>query len=230
LADEQVIPNPRLNQIGNKNKRNTIMTKTFKLVYCGLVAGAVALFAVIQSAQANTITGGISFNGNVTPYLNNTGTGTQASDYVSAHSVVFGPTVVSLGANGSFAGISAGTTVNMYAGALEINPPALPFPVTSPLWSVGGFTFTLSGLIESAVQPTFMALSGTGIMSDGIPADFNTGTWVATFTTEGSTFSWNSSSGATGTSVPDGGSSLLLLGLGLTALTAFVKFSKQAVA
>jgi hypothetical protein len=209
------------------------MTKTFKIAFVAVMVGAVILFAN-QSAQANLITGGISFNGNVTPYLNSTGTGTQASDFISAHSVNFGPTVVSAGANGSFAGILSGTPVTMYS-PLVFNPPTLPVPATSPIWSVtsGGVTYslTLSVLTEPVDQATFMTLTGSGILSDGIPADSNTGNWVATFTTSGSTFSWNSSSGSTtAPAVPDAGSSLLLLGLGLVALGVFVKVSKQVVA
>lgn len=206
------------------------MTKTSKIALSVLMAGAVALTVVPDSAQANTIVGGISFNGNVTPYTTTDGTGTPAANYIVAHSVVFGPSVVSLGANGSFAGISAGTPVTMYS-PLVINPPQLPIPATSPLWqvTVGSttFSFTLSTLTEPVDTATAMELTGSGIMSDGNPADSNTGTWVATFTTSGSTFSWNASSSA---NVPEAGTTLLLLGLGLTALGAFASLRKQSVA
>ena len=211
------------------------MTKTFRLVYCGLVAGAVALFAVTQNAHATPINGGISFNGNVTAYLSAVGTGPVTFDYTLAHSVVFGASYVSAGANGIFSAIPANTPVTMYS-PLLINPAQLPYPTSSPLWQVTGggttFSFTLSSLIESDLHTDSMELFGSGSMSDGNPADVIFGEWVATFTSLGSTFSWNSSASGSGsnTPVPDAGSTLLLLGLGLTALTAFVKFSKQAVA
>jgi len=188
-----------------------------------VAAGAVAL-----SANATVINGGISFNGNVTAYLNSTGTGTIATDYTLAHSLVFSTSFVSAGANGSFMGIAVNTPVLMYS-PLQVNPPGLPVPATSALWTVGIYSFTLSTLTEPLDTSTALELVGSGIMSDGNPADSNTGTWTATFTTSGSTFSWNSSSSATAATVPEAGTSLLLLGLGLTALGAYAQFRKQAV-
>jgi hypothetical protein len=209
------------------------MTITFKYAFSVLMAGATALIIVPQSAEANIISGGISFNGNVIAYDTTDGTGPEASDYISAHSVVFGPSVVSLGANGSFAGISADTPVTMYS-PLDINPPQLPIPATSPLWSVTygavTYTFTLSTLTEPADQANFMVLTGAGNMSDGTPADDNTGTWVATFTTSGDTFSWNASANATGgngLNVPEVGATIQFLGLALAGLAAFARLRKQ---
>jgi hypothetical protein len=214
------------------------MAKTLKIANLGLLSGAVALVLAGQTAQANTITGGISFSGNVTPYLSSTGSGPVATDYISAKSLVFGPSFVANGPTQTFAGITPITTpVTMYS-PLVINPPQLPVPATSALWAVtfGGVTysFTLSTLTEPVDQATFMTLTGSGIMSDGTPADSNTGTWVATFTTAGDTFSWNSSSGASGPSTPgtpDGGVTLMFLGLGLVLLAGYARFrpiGKQA--
>ena len=201
------------------------MTKTSKIALSMLMAGAVALNIVPQSAQASTIHGGISFDGSVTPYGSTDGSGAAVTDYTLAHSLVFGLSYVAAGANGSFAGVAQNTQVSMYS-PLQINPTALPVG-NAPLWTVNGFSFTLTTLTEPNLSPTVLVLQGAGIMTDGVPADANTGTWVATFTTSGSTFSWNSSSSAT---VPDAGTSLLLLGLGLTALGIFAQIRKQAVA
>ncbi len=208
-----------------KSITNMKTTKVSKIALLVLVAGAVASTTIPQNAQASTIHGGISFDGSVTPYIANNGTGPVANDYTLAHSLVFGQSFVAAGANGSFAGVAQDTQVSMYS-PLQINPTALPIG-NQPLWTVNGFSFTLTTLTEPSVSPTVLVLQGSGVISDSNPADSNTGTWVATFTTAGSTFSWNSSSAAT---VPDAGTSLLLLGMGLTALGAFAQIRKQAVA
>jgi hypothetical protein len=203
-------------------------------IYASLVsAGAVALVMSAQETSAVPINGSISFNGNVTPYVSTTGTGAVATDYSKAHSLVFGQSFVSAGADGSFASVPQNSQVFLYS-PLLINPTALPAPSTTPLWStaIGGFTFTLSLLTEDLLVSPFntMTLRGTGVISDGIAADQNTGTWVATFTTaqsaDGETFSWNSSSKADIPGVPDGGSSLMMLGLGLASVTGFNYFRK----
>ena len=203
-----------------------LTTQISKIALSVLAAGAIVGAVIPQTTEASPITGGISFSGSVTPYTTFDGTGSVATDYTLAHSLVFGLSYVAAGANGSFAGVTQNTPVSMYS-PLQINPAALPVPATLPLWTVNGFKFTLTALTEPNVSPTVLVLQGSGVISDSTPADSNTGTWVATFTTSGSTFSWNSSSAAT---VPDAGTSLLLLGLGLTALGIFAQIRKQVVA
>jgi hypothetical protein len=208
------------------------MTKTFKIAYCGLVAGAVALFAVTQSAQAIPINGSISMHGDETAYVGTSGTGAVDGDLSTARSIVFNLAVVSTSPapNGSFTGLG-GLSVTM-APFLNINPAVLP---AGAIWSVAGYSLTLSSLSTLFASQTSLTLFGTGTFSDGIPADNTAGNWTATFTssgpgTTGVTFGFNSSSTGIPTTVPDAGSSLLLLGLGLTALAAFAKFSKQVFA
>jgi hypothetical protein len=195
---------------------------------------------VPQSAQANPITGTVSFSGGVTGYLNTTGTGATSSDFTQDHSLVFsGISVVPVSTlnTGTYAGLG-GSTVTIYS-PLQINPTATP-PVPSPLplWSIGGTTlsFTVTTLLQSISTPpgsslpnSALNLFGTGTLTDGNPADSVTGTWNAVFSSaiggNGQvTFSFGSVSGAT---VPDGGTSLMFLGLGLTALAAFAQFRKQ---
>jgi hypothetical protein len=210
------------------------MYKTTKQILSIITVGAAVAALLPQSASATPISGSISFNGNVTPYDDSIGTGTVASDYSMAHSLVFGLTTVSAGANGSFSGVTEGSSVSMYS-PLVVNPPGLPVPVTAPLWStaIGGFTFTLVTLTEDVLVSPFntMTLRGTGTLSDGNPADTTTGTWVATFTeansNTGATFSWNSSSQSDITAVTDHGASVMLLGFGLISLGAYGSFRKQ---
>jgi hypothetical protein len=183
----------------------------YKTILIALIAAAIA--AGTQNAKANILTGGISFNGNVNAYVLPSGSGTLSTNLMTARSLDFGPSVVSAGANGSFAAISAGTPVTMYS-PLVINPTALPSPTTTPLWQVTvgptTFAFTLATLTTAYASPSALVLSGTGSFTDGTPADTNNNaTWVGTFTTSGSTYSWNASSSA---AVPEPAS---LTGLGI---------------
>jgi hypothetical protein len=212
-----------------------IMTKTTKIAASVLVAGAVAL-SILPSAQASTITGTVSFSGGVTGYTGPSGPGIGSvvnADFTLDHSLVFNAdsVVASPLPSGTYAGL-AGTGVTIYS-PLQINPTGTPpVPSPNPLWKINGtlLTFTVSTLIETVVTPNYMVLFGTGTLGDGVAADSNTGTWVATFTsavdggTGIATFGFNSSAAAT---VPDGGTSLIFLGLGLTALAGFAQFRKQ---
>ncbi len=219
-----------------KANHEITMTKTTKKTLIVIGAGAFALAIAPQTTLATTLSGSISFNGNVTPFVSANGTGQVASDFSVAHSLVFGQSFVSAGADGSFAGVTQNSQVNLYS-PLQINPPGLPFPATTPLWTtaVGGFSFTLATLTEDVLVSPFntLTLRGTGVISDGNPADSNTGTWVATLTSaqsaNGLTFSWNSSSKAdvAVTSVPDHSGSVMLLGVSLIALGAFGNLRKQ---
>jgi hypothetical protein len=183
-----------------------------------LMAAAVVLMSLTASVQAVPIRGSISFNGDETAFSGTGGTGSVDGDLSTAKSIVFNSTTVSTAPapNQSFTGLG-GLAVTMTP-FLNINPAALP---AGAVWSVGGFSMTLTslGTIGSPTQ-TSLVLGGFGMLSDGIPADNNTGIWTATFTSSGPgstgvTFSWNSSSSGT---VPDGGTTVLLLGAALSGL------------
>jgi hypothetical protein len=138
---------------------------------------ATALSAGTQRAQASIITGGISFNGNVTAYSDNSGSGPLATSLAAAESLGFGPSVVSDGANGSFSVIAANTPVTMHS-PLLINP-AVSIPASTPLWqvTVGPTTYSFTPttpLVEVFVSANALILTDTGTFSDGTPADNNT--------------------------------------------------------
>jgi hypothetical protein len=171
------------------------------------------------SAQAAPIHGGISFSGDVTAFLSASGMGSEAMDFISAHSLVFGSTTVASGPTGTFSGIASGTPVTLYS-PLEINPPALPVPATTPVWQVtsGGVTykFTLATLTEPLDTSDALELTGSGTFSDTISsADSSPGTWVATFTTSGCTYSWNASGKAVPVPEPTSMAVLSCCGVGL---------------
>jgi hypothetical protein len=213
------------------------MTKTTKIAASVLMVGAVAL-SILPSAQANPITGTVSFSGGVTGYELSTGTGATSSDFSQDHSLVFAGVVVTPVATlntGSYTG-TGGDTVQIYS-PLLINPTGTPpVPGTTPLWSILGttLTFTVTTLNQTISTPpgsslpnSALNLFGTGTLSDGNPADSVSGTWNANFTSAlaggTATFSFSSTSAQ----VPDSGTSLVFLGLGLTALAGFARFRKQ---
>jgi VPDSG-CTERM motif len=99
-------------------------------------------------------------------------------------------------------------------------------PVT-PLWQIGGFTFDLTSSSVVTQNSTFLNVVGSGFVS-GNSFDVTPGTWSFTITNEGggvgNAFSFVSS---TSTSVPDGGTTFVLLGLSLLGLHgARRKFAK----
>lgn len=172
------------------------------LFSCGLLA---------QQAQANTIQGSISFAGAVQFDTNSLATATSVNTWLD----IFGNpgfSSVAPGATGDFSGIPAGTQATM--AQPWIFSPSTPTP---GLWSVGGFTFDLLSSAIVTQNATFLNITATGIIS-GNGFDPTAGTW--SFTTQssggrpGTLFSFSADSSA----VPDGGSSVALLGLALTGV------------
>jgi hypothetical protein len=154
-----------------------------------------SLFLSSTTTNAVEITGGISFAGGYTPDNN---------DLTAATKVTFGPTVV-MDSNGDFT-LPMFTLVTM-ANYLEWDPSFTVSPA-NPLWSVGGFTFDLTSLAVTAESANSITLNGLGVVKHA-NFDDTDGNWVATFNTSGNTFSWSASS----SSVPDGGTSVALLGI-----------------
>lgn len=176
-----------------------------------IMAGAVAtLVSFSTSVQAIPISGGISFSGN---YSIPSGT-----TLLTATSITFplNQTAVT-SANGTFgaAGIVFGNIVTM-SSPLSINPTVTP---VISLWSIGIFSFNALTLIQSDQTATTLTLRGTGLILDGNAADTVNGQWLATFNTLTGTFSYSASAG----SVPDGGMTVMLLGVALTGLCLFRK-------
>jgi len=145
------------------------------------------------------------------------------TDLTKADYLLFGPdnglaaTMVK-SATGSFIP-TIGLQVSI-ASPLQVNPAVVP---AGPIWSVGDFSLTLSSLVESTDITHTLILKGVGLLHDaGGTYDDTEGTWTATFNSSSTTFSWNSGSGAT-SSVPDGGSTLLLLGSAFGALATLAR-------
>ena len=92
--------------------------------------------------------------------------------------------------------------------------PSTPTPA---LWSVGGFTFDLDGSTVVLQNADFLIISGTGTLT-GNGFDPTEGTWSFTSQSPSANgvFSFSASGDFNG--VPDGGSTVALLGLGLTCV------------
>jgi hypothetical protein len=169
--------------------------------WLAITAGALVLMSatVAQAAPITDINGSIGLSGLYT---------VDNPDLTAAKEITFG-TTVAVGGVGDFSSILDFTPVAM-ATKLTFDPL---FTVTSnPLWSVGGFGFTLTSLAVTDQQTNSLSLSGAGTVTN---TSFNPtpGTWVATFNTAGSSFTWSSSS-----NVPDGGATLSMFGLSLLGL------------
>ncbi len=183
-----------------------------------LLATGLAL-AFGSVAQAAFINGGISFFGSYTPQ---DGAAVPQANLDNATQIAFGSTAVGFGGTaGAFTVIPDLTPVTMYT-PLVFVPPTLP---GSDLWSVTSgahtFTFALSTLNVGPVNGTFpgaqsLELSGTGTVSYSGPLSYvdTSGSWRGTFNAGGGTFTWSSSTA----SVPDGGTTVALLGITMLGL------------
>ncbi|MDA7644443.1 VPDSG-CTERM sorting domain-containing protein [Verrucomicrobiales bacterium] len=169
--------------------------------WLALTAGALVLMSatVAQAAPITNINGSIGLSGLYT---------VDNPDLAAAKKITFGSTFA-FGGVGDFSSIADATAVTM-ATSLTFDPL---FTVTSnPLWSVGGFDFNLTSLAVTNEQSNSLSLSGAGTVTNTSFTD-TPGTWVATFNTAGSSFTWSSSN-----SVPDGGATLSMFGLSLLGL------------
>jgi hypothetical protein len=151
------------------------------------------------------ISGGISFGGS---YTTDTGNLNTANAFTSF------PMVFVVSVSGDYSTVPMFTSVTQNAFSFD------PFtPSISPLWTFmsGGNTYSFDLVTLSIDQQghNTLALSGTGNL-DITGFDTTPGMWVFTANQAGGTFSFSSSNA----SVPEGGSGLILLGLGLAGLEA----------
>lgn len=172
-----------------------------------LVVLATALFTAGLASQAKAVQihGSIDFAG--TAHFNAPlATATQVTSFSNAH-VEF--------AEGDFATF---TTTNQ---AVAITAPYVFNPSTSysPLWAVGGFVFNLDQSTIMTQNQFGLVITGTGtLMGNGF--DHTAGTWA--FSSQNpsgrprSTFSF--SAGTDAMPVPEGGSAVALLGMGLVVV------------
>ena len=168
-----------------------------------LVLGISALLS--QDASAIPIVGEISFAGSYTINNPNLALATAFTG--------FSGVTVSAAPTGDYSGL-AGTGVTMSVTGFTFDP--FPAGGVVPLWSLvsqPGTTFDLLALNIAFESPTSLLLTGTGI-AHKTGRDNTPGTWVLSANTLGTTFSFSS----TNSSVPDGGTTVALLGIGLVGV------------
>jgi hypothetical protein len=182
-----------------------------------IAAACAAVALTLGSAQAVPITGDIDFAGQAFFNTNSLATATQVVNFRSSGGVNASADVTD--ATGSFA-----TTISMgdlasFPNGYQFNPSA----AVSPLWTVGGFTFNLTSSTIVLQNSRFLIIEGTGILTGPPGFDPTFGTWA--FTSQqsdgGSRDSFSFSANTTGAGqVPDGGSTVALLGAALVGMAA----------
>ncbi len=185
-------------------KKNCLITAAVAVAVCGM-AGI---------AQATPISGDITFAGGVTLNTASAGTATEVLSFTGANGTG-DPYVIS--DSGSFSGILPLSSVAFASDWKFDSGPVSDF------WSVGGFTFNLasSSIVFQGGNPAGVLVDGTGTVS-GNGLDDSTISWSFSTQDPGAVgvdddvvFSF---SAAAGTSVPDGGTTAMLLGLGILGL------------
>ncbi len=186
------------------------MTKTILAV---LATAALTLGA----AQAVQITGDIDFTGQA---FFNTNSLATASQVVNFKTMAGGPDHSALvtGVSGSFATTISEGDIASFPSLYQFNPSA---PAT-PLWTVGGFTFNLTSSTVLLQTSTSLVIQGSGILTGPAGFDPTPGLWA--FSSQQSngasknSFSFSANTAANG--VPDGGSTVALLGAALAGVQA----------
>jgi hypothetical protein len=178
-----------------------------------LASVAVAL-GMVSAVHAIPINGSIGFTGSYTQNGGTAGNLATATSFTIINTVL-NPIVV-FDSTGDLAGAGAPITFASPIG-VNGNPPSL---IGLQLWSATKGLITYSLLVSTEAQ-TFTSgvqlnLAGTGTLRDGTAADNTPGVWQIGFGVSGSSFTWQSTSATQG--VPDGGTTVMLLGAALSGL------------
>jgi hypothetical protein len=189
---------------------NKIMKSLPKTILAVLATGVLSCALFSQQAQATSITGDIQFAGETQFETNSLATAHRVVTWFDVfHNAGFSSVT---SGTGDFAGIAPGTQATM--AQPWIFNPSTPTP---GLWSTGGFTFDLLSSTIVMQNASTLVIEGNGIVS-GNGFDPTAMDW--SFTTQSSggrprtTFSFS----ANGIAVPDGGSTVALLGVALTGI------------
>jgi VPDSG-CTERM motif len=183
-----------------------------KMKWIKMAAIATAVCGTVGVAQAVPISGDITFAGGVDLDSSSAGTATEVLSWTGPGGTGL-PIVIS--DQGSFSGIAPGTEVTF------ASPWFFDSGAVASFWTVGGFTFDLSSshVVFQGGNPAGVLVDGIGTVSgDGL--DSSTMSWSFSTSDPGAAgvdsliFSFQAASGT----VPDGGTSAMLLGLGVLGL------------
>ncbi len=186
------------------SNRNQNKMKISKLVWTILAAGCLSTGFVGQSANAAMINGAITFAGGAVYDTSSLATATRVNSFSN---------VSVMSSDGDFASFtSVGDAVTMAAPWIFT-----PSTATPALWSVGGFTYDLSGATVVLQNADFLLISGTGTIS-GNGFDPTVGTWSFTSQSPSANGVFSFSGGSSANGVPDGGTTMALLGIALVGI------------
>ncbi len=189
--------------------------KLTKTVLAVLATAALTL----SSAQAVQITGDIDFAGQAFFNTNSLATATQVTNFKTMAGFGLDHSAVVTDATGSFATTVVMGDIASFPSLYQFNPSA---PAT-PLWTVGGFTFDLTSSTVVLQNSKFLVIEGVGTLT-GNGFDATVGTWAFTSQqSDGSnrgSFSFSANNAAVPGQVPDGGTTVALLGAALTGVAA----------
>lgn len=182
-----------------------------------LKIAVVVLTAVLNltpTVRAVPITGTLTIQGTTKLTLQgSSGAALGTADGVAAN------TGAVVSGSGSFASVTAGTLVTF--SAFTFNPVTVP---VLPLWVLASpfqdYKFDLTGMTVNTYNASVLDISGTGTLTIGVDSTAGTWTYHVTSATSSADFSYQSTNTAL---VPDGGITVMLLGVALSGLYCFRK-------
>ncbi len=181
-----------------------VQMKIPKVLLTILAAGLVGSAFTAPQANADQINGAITFAGGAIFDTDSLATATRVNDFRDV-------TVMSRD-NDFESFVNVGDSVVM--AEPWIFNPSTPTP---NLWSVGGFTFDLDTATIVLQNASFLLITGTGTIS-GNGFDATPGTWSFTSQEPDANGVFSFSSGSATQGVPDGGTTVALLGVSLAGL------------
>jgi hypothetical protein len=178
---------------------------------------AAAALACAASLQADPITGTSGFTGSFSAANNNL---TTANDLV---------TITTASLNGIPTGSFVGGVLTGFTPSITLNGPGgNPIITSQPLWTitVGSHIYKFTSTSDSTITdtPNINTIIGTGTVLDTSDGDTSPGTYNLSFTVSGAgtgaTLTWAGTTGSTTPPphVPDGGTTVMLLGSALAGL------------
>ena len=189
-----------------------------KTILAVLAMGALSCALFSQQVQAAQISGDVAMGGQI-QFNSSLGTATTVTHWIS------------VGANNDGFGTVLGVTGDLATFISPLDEAAMfqPWNFSSggpqaALWSVGGFTFDLASSTIVTQLFNFLNVTGVGTIS-GNGFDSTPSTFTLTVTQLGTRLVFGSITSST--TVPDGGTTVMLLGAALGALGMARRFLKK---
>ena len=194
----------------------------------GLAVASLLLAITASDAQATSISGYVEFSGSATWTLNGVNSTAALADGIEFAAVI---DVNESASTGAYAGLQSTTRATFVdlEGANKVGVPNTVGPLNLPIFwmfiDTGGtglsYSFAITSLTSNVATGSggsvVRSLVGTGTASIG-GFDNTSGTWNLTTVGNSSTLSFLSSADLSSAAVPDGGTTLSMLGLALLGI------------